>query len=83
MPPDVRLYSLSTCGTCRAVKQLLTKTGIPYEIIDMDLLDDARRKLVMPEFKEANPRVSFPTIVINGRVIVGYDSKAILEALYL
>jgi glutaredoxin-like protein NrdH len=83
MPPVVRLYSLSTCGSCRAVKHLLSKTGIAHEIIDMDLLDDSRRKRVMPEFKKANPQGSFPTIVINGRVIVGNDSKAILEALYL
>lgn len=83
MPTNVRLYSLSTCGSCRAVKHLLTRTGIPHEVIDIDLLDDTRRKRVMPEFKKANPQGSFPTIVINGRVIVGYDSKAILEALYL
>lgn len=83
MVPTVRLYSLSTCGSCRAVKQLLAKTGIPHEIIDVDLLDDARRRLVMPEFKKANPRGSFPTTVIRDRVIVGNDSKAILEALYL
>jgi glutaredoxin-like protein NrdH len=83
MPSAVRLYSLSTCGSCRAVKHLLNRTGIPHEIFDMDLLDDTQRKAVMPEFKKANPQGSFPTVVINGRVILGYDSKAILEALYL
>ena len=83
MPPTVRIYSLSTCGSCRAVKHLLAKTGLPHEIIDMDLLDEAERKLMLPELKKVNPRVSFPTIVINSRVILGNDSKAILEALYL
>ena len=46
-------------------------------------LDETQRKAVMPEFKKANPQGSFPTVVINGRVILGNDSKAILEALYL
>ena len=83
MPLAVRLYGLSTCGSCRAVKQLLAKTGIAHEIIEMDLLNEAERKSTMPEFKRINPQVSFPTIVINGRVILGNDSKAIIEALYL
>jgi glutaredoxin-like protein NrdH len=83
MSRAVRLYSLSTCGSCRAVKHLLTRSGLPHEIIDMDLLDAEQRKMVIPEFKKANPQGTFPTIVIDGRVIIGNDSKAILEALYL
>jgi glutaredoxin len=83
MTRDVRLYSLSTCGSCRAVKDLLARSGLDHEIIDMDLLDDAERKRVLLELKKVNPQGSFPTTVIGGRVILGNDSKAILEALYL
>jgi glutaredoxin len=83
MTRDVRLYSLSTCGSCRAVKELLARSGLAHEVIDVDLLDDAERKRVLPELKKVNPQGSFPTTVIGGRVILGNDSKAILEALYL
>jgi glutaredoxin len=65
------------------VKQLLAHTGISHEIIEMDLLDEPERNLMLAELKKDNPRGSFPTIVINGRVILGNDSKAIMEALYL
>ena len=74
------LYALSTCSHCRNTKRLLGELGIDCEIIDVDLLDDDERKTVLAEVRKLNPSVSFPTLVVGERVIVGYREREIKEA---
>ena len=54
-----------------------------YAFKDVDLLDQEERRLILEELRALNPRCSFPTIVINERVIVGYREDQIKEALGL
>lgn len=32
----VKLYSAGWCGSCESVKQRLSASGIPYEVVDVD-----------------------------------------------
>lgn len=76
----VRLYSLSTCPTCKQVKKFLDQHNIKYELTEVDLLDSGEQWLISKEVKRYNPAVTYPTLVVE-EVILGLDEEAIKEAL--
>ncbi len=78
---SVRLYTLSTCVWCKKMKGLLKELDVGYEYTDVDLLEGEERERTMQEVRAVNPRCSFPSIVINGQCIVGFEEKKIREAL--
>jgi glutaredoxin len=82
MPP-VKIYTLSTCSHCKNTKQYLNNLGVSYEFIDVDLLQGQDRADMIEEVKRFNPAVSFPTILIGDRRIVGFKENEIREALGL
>ena len=78
---DIKLYALSTCIHCRNAKEYLDQCGVKYDCVDVDKLDGDDRKRVLEAIKEINPSCSFPTIIINGKTIVGFRKDQIEEAL--
>jgi len=76
----VRLYSLSTCPTCKGVKKFLDEHNITYELTEVDLLDSGEQWLTSKEVKKYNPAATYPTLVIE-EVILGLDEEAIKNAL--
>jgi glutaredoxin-like protein NrdH len=76
----IRLYSLSTCATCKLVKKFLETHGIPYELTEVDLLDSGEQWLMTKEVKRYNPQVTYPTLVIE-EVVVGPDEETLKKAL--
>ena len=78
---SITLYSLSTCAYCSAVKKMLDDLSICYQCIQADELPEADKEKVINELKVLNPRCSFPTVVIEDQVIVGYKVQAIKEKL--
>jgi glutaredoxin len=76
----IRLYSLSTCATCKQVRKFLEKHGIPYELTEVDLLDGGEQWLMTKEVKRYNPQVTYPTLVIE-EVIVGLDEETLKKSL--
>jgi glutaredoxin-like protein NrdH len=76
----VRLYSLSTCPTCKRVKKFLDGYNIKYELIEVDLLDSGEQWVTSKEVKKYNPTVTYPTLVIE-EVVLGLDEEAIKNAL--
>ncbi|RJQ72992.1 MAG: glutaredoxin family protein [Desulfobacteraceae bacterium] len=80
---SVKLYSLSTCSHCKSTKKLLDECTVQYEFVDVDLLEGDERKAILEDVKKFNPKCSFPTIIIGGKVIVGYKENEIKEALGL
>ena len=79
--PQVKLYTLSTCSHCKATKQFLKDCNVQYEFTDVDLLDAAEKQTILNEVIRYNPHRSFPTILIGDKVIIGFNEKAIREAL--
>jgi glutaredoxin-like protein NrdH len=78
----VFLYALSTCIWCRRTKQLLSDLGVGFEYVDVDLLPREEKRTVEEEIQKWNPRGSFPTIVVDGKVsIPGFDETRIREVL--
>ena len=76
----VRLYSLSTCPTCKRVKKFLDEHNIKYEFTEVDLLDSGEQWVTSKEVKKYNPAVTYPTLVIE-EVVLGLDEEAIKNAL--
>jgi glutaredoxin-like protein NrdH len=78
----VRLYSLSTCPTCKRVRAYLDEQNIKYDLIEVDLLDSGEQWLTAKEVKKYNPAATYPTLVVE-EVILGLDEGAIRSALNL
>ena len=79
---DIILFGLSTCIWCKKTKNLLDKIGCDYKYIYVDLLEEKDKGKVKNDIKKWNPRLSFPTLVINNdKCIVGYKEDEIKEAI--
>ena len=78
----VVLYALSTCVWCRKTRRLLNNLGVDYYFVYVDLLKDEEKEDVERTVMRVNPRLSFPTVIINEtEVIVGYDEDEIKRKL--
>jgi glutaredoxin len=77
----IKVYSLSTCSHCKAVKKLLARHNIEFDVVEVDRLDKSQRKDTIAEVKQHNERLSFPTTMIGDEVIVGYKANHIKKLL--
>jgi len=76
------LFALSTCVWCKRTKKLLDQEGVEYLFVDLDQLEGKERDEVVGELKRWNPKLSFPTLVINDKdCIVGYKEETIKKAI--
>ena len=80
---SVRLYALSTCPWCKKTKRFFEQYDVPYEYEDVDLVSPDEEDRVVAEVERLNPMRSFPTVVVNGHVIAGFQEARIREALGL
>jgi glutaredoxin-like protein NrdH len=78
---DIMLYALSTCIHCRNAKELLNDCGVKYDCVEVDKLDKEQRAAILEEIKKINPSCSFPTLIIGGKIIIGFRKDEITEAL--
>ncbi len=84
MNRTVRMFALSTCSHCKATKKFLNDYRVQFECTDVDMLDSVNKAMVLDEVKKYNPRLTFPTIIIDGnRVIIGFQEDEIKKALEL
>jgi glutaredoxin-like protein NrdH len=81
MKGKITLYALSTCGWCAKTKELLKELGVDHSFVYIDLLPAEELETALQEVEKYNPRGSFPTLVIDEKVIVGYREEEIREAL--
>ena len=79
--PEVKIYSLSTCGHCKSTKRFLSECEVAYDFVDVDILEGEERKAILEDVRKLNPKCSFPTIQIGSKVIVGFREDEIKEAL--
>ena len=81
MAAKVKIFTLSTCSHCKATKKFLNDNGIPFDCVDVDLLQGADRENILKEVEKYNPQRSFPTIIIGDTIIIGFRESDIREAL--
>lgn len=79
----VLLYALSTCVHCKHVMQFLEREGIPFDFVYVDSLEGKERSKTLEAIKNVNPRLSFPTLVVDDgkEVIVGFHAERLKRAL--
>ena len=74
----VLLFTLSTCIWCRKTKRLLEELKVAYDYIDMDLLEENEQQEADRVLERWNPRLSYPTLVIDDEeVILGFKEDQI------
>jgi glutaredoxin len=81
MSSDIKVYALSTCVHCKHAKEYLEDHQIPYDCVHVDFLSGEERTQIMDIVRKLNPAMSFPTIVIGNKVIVGFRQEEIEQAL--
>lgn len=79
----VVLYALSTCPWCKRTKKLLNDNSVAYRYVDVDLLSGDDEDRIVAEISRLNPMRSFPTLLIDGEVVAGFQEGKIRELLGL
>jgi glutaredoxin-like protein NrdH len=83
MSYKVKLFALSTCIHCRNLKRLLNENHVQYKAYDVDLAGGPERQELIEDVKKYHPDISFPTLIVDGKVFVGFVEKPIRAALGL
>ena len=81
MSADIKVYALSTCVHCKHAKEFLDEKHVPHDCVHVDFLSGEERTKVMDIVRKLNPALSFPTIVIGDKVIVGFRRDELLTML--
>ena len=73
---QVKIYTTSTCVYCKGAKEYLKEKGINYEEINLSENPDRIQEMV-----QVSGQMGVPVILIDGRIIIGFNRGAIDEAL--
>lgn len=80
----ITLYALSTCVWCRRTRKFLEEQDVSFDYVYVDLLEAQERESAKNSVRQWNPRVSFPTLVIDDEYcVVGFKPEKIRDALGL
>jgi glutaredoxin-like YruB-family protein len=71
----VTVYSTKTCQYCHMVKDWLKKKGIAFSEIDVGTDQKAAMEMI-----EKSGQMGVPVIDFNGKIIIGFDQRALLQA---
>ena len=77
MPATIKIYTLANCSHCTRAKDYLDEREIPYDAVNVDFLCGEDRNQTMDTVRKLNPAITFPTIVIGERVIIGFRPEEI------
>lgn len=80
---SIQLYALSTCPYCRMTKRYLDDHGISYDLTEVDLLEGDERQKTIDEVKRLSGGTSFPVLVADDQVVVGFNKTRIADVLGL
>lgn len=80
---DIHLYALSTCPYCRMTKRYLDDHGITYELVEVDRLEGDEKQQTIDRVKELSGGTSFPVLVADGEVVVGFNKTKIAKVVGL
>jgi len=80
---SVKLYALSTCPYCRRTREYLEDNDVAFDLVEVDLLEGQERTDAIAEVKEISGGTSFPVLVADEEIVVGFNKKKIKELLGL
>ncbi len=73
------LFSLSTCGFCLNIKKMLDDLQVDFTLLQVDEMENDQKKQAMQLLRKKNPKCSFPTVLVDEEVVVGYKVQEIKE----
>lgn len=79
----VKVFALSTCPYCRMTRAYLDENDVEYEVVEVDLLTGTERDEAIAEVKGLSGGTSFPVILVDEDIIVGFNKKRMKELLEL
>jgi glutaredoxin-like protein NrdH len=82
-PMQVKVFALSTCPYCRMAREYMDENGVAYEVTEVDKLEGQEREDAVAEVKRLSGGTSFPVVVVDDEVIVGFNKVRIKELLAL
>ena len=73
---DVKIYTTSSCGYCKIVKDFLKEHNIRYTEFDIGM-DAVKRN----EIVERTGQMGVPVIDVNGEIVIGFDKERLSKLL--
>jgi len=74
--PKIRVFSTLACPYCVTLEEFLKENGFNFEKIDVGADEKAREEMI-----ERSGQMGVPVVEIDGKMIVGFDRKKIIELL--
>lgn len=78
--PPVTLYALQTCAHCKSTRKYLEALNADFKTIYVDMLTGDERNSALRRLRKLNPGMTFPTVVTQDTVIVGFKKDEIEKA---
>lgn len=75
----VKVFALSTCPYCRMSRAFLDENGVPFDVVEVDKLEGQERADAIEEVKRLSGGTSFPVIIVDDQVIVGFNKPRLKE----
>ncbi len=76
MAKNITVYSTPTCPFCIKVKEFLKEKKVKYKEINV-----AEDRKALDEMVEKSGQMGVPVVEIDGKIIVGFDEKALEKAM--
>jgi len=73
---NIKVYSTPTCPYCKMAKEFLKEQNVEFENIDISTNEQASKEIV-----DKSGQMGVPVILIDDKVIVGFNKEEILSAL--
>lgn len=74
----VEIYTTPGCAYCKMAKEYFKKNGIPY--VEYDVSKDIAKR---QELLDRTHQFGIPVIIINGKIVLGFDRAKINQLLGL
>lgn len=73
---EVSIYTTPTCVYCRLAKEFFKENNIEYKEFDVSV-DHSKAQ----EMFEKSQQLGVPVIVVDGKIIIGFDKEALKQML--
>jgi glutaredoxin-like protein NrdH len=80
---QTKVFALSTCPYCRMTRKYLDENHVEYSVVEVDKLEGQERADAIEEVRRLSGGTSFPVVVVDGEVVVGFNKVKIKELLGL
>jgi glutaredoxin-like protein NrdH len=78
---EIVFYGLSTCMWCKKTKAFLDEKKIDYVHYFVNEMEGDEKETIRAQVCELNPKMTFPTVKIGDRIILGHHPDELEEAL--